>query len=77
MNFPKCRRCGHVFKYEVGLFKPGDKTYINLQRQWIDALDYGGERTRVVVCPECGNQCEVGYKREMKAVSRNWRGDAE
>lgn len=71
MKFPKCRRCGHVFEYTVGLFKPSDKTYINLQRQWSDAHTYGGESTTVVTCPSCGNQCEVGYKCEMKPVSRN------
>lgn len=72
MNFPKCRQCGHVFEYRVGLYK-SEKAYINLQEQWSDAHKFGGEHTTVVVCPSCGNQCEVGYRCEMKTVSRNWK----
>ena len=62
-----------MFEYIVGLYKPSDKAYINLQQQWCEAHNYGGESTTVVVCPSCGNLCEVGYKCEMKAVSRNWK----
>ena len=69
-DFPRCTKCGHVFFYQVGVFYPGNKAYINLQEQWSNAHRYGGEDTRKVECPECGQLCEVGYKCTMKPVSR-------
>lgn len=69
MEYPKCRWCGHEFRYQTGLYR-SDKGYINLQDTWSAAHNFGGEYTRIVVCPDCGNHCEVGYKCTMKAISR-------
>lgn len=76
-DFPVCKHCGHVFRYQTGLYNSA-KGYINLQDTWSNAHTFGGEHTRVVTCPDCGNRCEVGYKCTMRPVSRKAKGgDAE
>lgn len=75
-DYPACKWCGHVFRFQVGLYKPNDRSYINLQEQWNYAHEAVGEHTKTVTCPECGNQCEIGYKCTMRAVSRKAKGGA-
>lgn len=68
-EYLRCRWCGHEFSFRFNYFD-GNKKTVHLEKQWSNAHTFGGEYTRIVTCPACGNPCEIGYKCTIKAVSR-------
>lgn len=69
MEYPKCRWCGHEFRFRFNYYD-GNKSTVHLETEWSNAHDFGGEYTRKVKCPSCGKPCEIGYKCTIKSVSR-------